>query len=504
MTAPLYQFYVKDAGTIRDDMLRTLRNMLINRGVPSPNVTPGSDYYGMAQAFGNEAAIAMANCQIMADQLMADTAVGSQLDRVAAVVGLARRKASTSIGVAINSSSATTVIVTGTQMLDATGLRYQVTTGGTYSNGDLVPVASVDTGAATNLAAGALLRWQTPPPFCATTMSVSSTGLVNGSDVEDDESFRARIFSRFQNFPSSGNWAYFANLATQSYPSIQAGFVYPAIQGPATFHVAVTAAPTATNKNRDVATATINGSVSPYIQGQSPEHAYSVITTVANTPVDVAIGLALPAAPTASPAGAGGGWIDGTPWPSVVSPGSQVTVSAVTSTTSFTVNASSAPTNGVSHIAWLSPINWQLYTATVLTATGSAGAYVVIIDTPFVGISAGHAIFPQSQNQATYVAAILGAFALMGPGEKTSNASALIRGYRHPLPSSAWQYSLGPTALRAMTNAGTEVLDAQFYYRSDGTTTVLGNAGLLTPQVPVSVANPPLIYVPRNVAFYAI
>lgn len=503
MTAPLYQFYVKDAGTIRDDILRTLRNALVARGVPSPNVTPGSDYYGMAQAFGNEAAMAMANCQIMADQVMADTAVGVQLDRGAAVVGLARRKPGSSIGLATNSSSATTVIVTGTQLLDAFGLRYQVTTGGTYNNGDLVPIASVDTGAATNLAASSLLRWQTPPPFCASTMSVSSLGLVNGSDVEDDESFRSRIFSRFQNFPSSGNWAYIANLATQSYPSIQAGFVYPAIQGPATFHVAVVAAPTATNKNRDVAAATLNANVIPYIQGQSPEHAFSVITTVTNTPVDVAIGLALPAAATASPPGAGGGWIDGTPWPTSTT--SLVTVTAVTSTTTFTVNAAVAPTQNVSHIAWLSPINWQLYTATVLSVpSGSPGAYQITIDTPFVGIAVGNAIFPQSQNQSSYVSAILVAFGLMGPGEKSTNASALVRGYRHPLPSSAWQYSVGPTMLRAMTNAGAEVFDAQFYYRSDGTSTVIGNAGLLTPQVPGSVTSSPLVYVPRNIALMPI
>ena len=502
MAAPLYQFYVKDAGTLRDDMLRTLRNMLINRGVASPNVTPGGDYYGLAQAIGNEAAMAMANCQIMADQLMVDTAAGAQLDRVATIVGLTRRRAGSSLGFAINSASATTVIVTGAQLLDATGLRYQVTTGGTYFNADLVPVASLDTGSTTNLATGSLLRWQTPPPFCASTMSVSAPGLVNGSDAEDDETFRARIYSRFQNFPSSGNWAYFANLATQSYPSVQAGYVYPAIQGPATYHVAVTAAPTLTNKNRDVATATINGYVSPYIQGQSPEHAFSVITTVTNTPVDASFGLALPAAPTASPAGAGGGWLDGSPWPTSTT--SLVTVSAVTSTTSFTVTSATLPTIGVSHIAWLSPINWQLYTALVTAVSGTTGAYVITIDTPFVGIAIGHAIFPQSQNQATYVSAILGAFALMGPGEKTTNASALIRGYRRPVPASSGQSALGPTALRAMTNSGTEVYDAQFYYRSDGTTTVVGNAGLLTPQVPASVSSPPLIFVPRNIGIYPI
>lgn len=503
MTAPLYTFYVKDGGTIRDDMLRTLRNMLVNRGVPSPNMTPGSDYYALAQAVAGEVAVGMMNCQTMVDQLMPDTAQGAQLDRVATIVGLSRRKPGGSLGFVINSTSSPTVIITGANLLDNTGLRYQVTTGGTYGNGDLIPIAAIDTGAATNLVTAALLRWTTPPPFCATTVSVSSPGLANGSDAEDDESFRYRIYARFQNFPAAGNWAYAATLATQSYPSVQGAAVYPAIQGPATFHVAVWAAPTATNKNRDLAASTVNGIVGPYIQGQYPEHAFSLITTVTNTPVDVAIGLALPAATTASPPGAGGGWIDGTPWPASVNAGALVL--SVASSTQFTINAQVPPTPGVTHISWISPINWQTYTAIVTQpATGSSGAYTVTIDTPFIGLAAGNLIFPQSANQANYVAAILGAFALMGPGEKSTNASALIRGFRHPLPNAAWQYSVGPTMLRAMTNSGTEVFDAQFYLRYDGTTTLTTNTGLLTPQVPGVVTGNPLIYTPRNLAFYPI
>jgi uncharacterized phage protein gp47/JayE len=303
MAAPLYQFFVPDAGTMRDDWLRTVRNGLIQRGVPNPNVTPGSDYYVMAQGFANEAAVAMANCVLKADELMPDTATGTALDRIAASVGLSRRAAAGSIGPAIFSASAASVVTTGSQLIDSTGLRYAVTTGGTYSNGDTIPVAAVDTGAATNLAAGSSLRWQSPPAFASTTMLVGTGGLTNGTDADDDESFRGRLYGRLQTFPAGGNWQYVAQVAEGSSSSVQKSFVYPAIQGPATLHVAVVASPTSTNKNRDVAASTVTGVVSPFVQGQLPEHAFSVITTVANVGADVSIGLSLPAATTASPAG---------------------------------------------------------------------------------------------------------------------------------------------------------------------------------------------------------
>ena len=502
MTATLYQFFVPDAGSIRDSWLRTLRNGLIARGVANPNVTPGSDYYVMAQAFANEAAVGMANCVLKADELMPDTATFTALDRVATPIGLSRRAASGSLGLIVYSASATSVVTTGSVLLDSAGLRYQVSTGGTYNNGDLIPIAAIDTGSATNLATGSTLRWIAPPAFASTNALVNAGGLTNGVDGEDDETFRNRIYARLQTFPAGGNWQYVATIAEASSPSVQKAFVYPAIQGAATLHVAVVAPPTTTNKNRDVATATIAGSVSPNVQGQIPEHAFSLITTVANVPVDVGIGLALPAATTASPPGVGGGWLDGSPWPASITVGALVT--AVTSTTQFTVNAQILPTLGVTHIAWLSPLTWTITNAIVTAVSGSSGAYTITIDTPMVGIATGNLIFPQSSNQATYITALLAFFALMGPGEKTTNASALIRGFRHPTPLSIWPYSLGPACLKAMTNSGSEVADAQFYLRYDGTATITGTAGILTPQVPGSVSSPPNIYVPRNIGLYPI
>jgi len=507
--AQLGEFVVKDAITVRDDILRTIKNGLIKQGVTQPKVGPNSDWFIIATALGNELAVVQANAIVKADQQMPDSAVAADLKRIATLLDLEKQKAAGSIGNVTITTSATSPIVTGAQLTDAAGLRFEVTVGGNYVSGASVPIRAVDTGFDTNHAAGDTLRWVSSPPFCDGNTTVATGGLVNGIDDEDDEVLRARVLAVFQNPPGAGNWEHVAEIAEESSASVQKAFVCPAVQGPSTLHVAVCAAPTETSKSRVVATATMNGTVEPFIKGKLPTHAHVVVTTVTDISADVAIGLSLPEAPTASPPGPGGGWTNGTPWPSVDGVNYfRVTVGAVVGSTEFTLDARTAPTPNVSRIAWISTIDWTLKTALVTAFTGSAGLYAITIDNPFTGIAAGAYIWPECQNAQTYVDALLQAFALMGPGEKTSNASALVRGFRHPPPSSSWPYAIGPAMLRAISDSGAEVLDTTFLHRTyqgAGPTDVkTGSGGVLAPVVAGSVTSPPNQFVPRHLGFFRI
>lgn len=504
--AELLNFVVKDAISIRDDVLRTIKNGLIRRGVSNPNVSPGSDWFVLATALGNELAVVGANAVVKADEQMPDSATGDGLGRIAEILGLTKQAAAGSVGFVDIVASATSPIPTGQELLDANGLRYRVTVGGNYANGATVPVEAVDSGAATNKAEGDILRWKVSPPFCDEKVTVGAGGLVNGIDAEDDEALRARVLAVFQNPPGSGNWEHCAELAEEADARVQKAFVYPAALGPSTLRVAVTAAPTLSSKLRDVASAVLSGTVEPYAKGKLPEHAHIEVTTVENVECDVAFGLSLPEAPTANPPGPGGGWLNGAPWPA---PNGLTTyraeVTAVASSTEFTVDAATAPSPGVSRVAWLSPLDWRLYTALVTSFSGAPGAYVINIDTPFTGISVGSLIWPECQNARVYCETALAQFALMGPGEVTSNASALARGFRHPIPASGWPMSLAPHLLNALAKAHDELLSAQFFHRAAvGHAPVLGAAGQLTPNVPASISSPPKQLVPRHLAFYRI
>jgi uncharacterized phage protein gp47/JayE len=510
-TAPLYQFVTKTPVQRRDDILRVLKVGLQSLGIPNPNVGPGSDYWILATGIANELSVVDANTTLLADQLMPDTAAGAQLDRILAIYGQARRAAQGSIGVVQLQTNQTSgvPIPAGQQLTDTSNLRYQTVVSGTYGSAypnNIVSIQAVDVGFATNHANGDRLRWVEAPPFSDQFAIVGTPGgadgLSNGSDSEanDDETPRARLLALLagQTAPMAGNWAHVAMLCAQSSPRVQAGFVYPAAQGPASMHFAVTA-PIArnaqgaiTSMNRDVDATTLNNVVVPYVQGLLPEHVAVTGTTVTNQNTDIAIVLSLPSAPNASPAGPGGGWLDGTPWPSSISGTTPVTVTSTVDTQHFTVNATTAPIVGASHIAWLSPSNWTLYTANVTAVSGSSGSYNLTLDTPMPGISNGNYIWPQSANQQIYVNALLQAFGLMGPGEKDASF-AFNRDFRHPQPSVVWPYSLGGPILRALTNAGPEVFSASFIYQLAS-----------TPTVPGTITSPPNILVPRNVAFYAV
>lgn len=489
--AGLATIVVKDWQTIRDDILRTFRNGMIQAGLQDPNVTPGSDEYIRATAIARELAVAQSNALFAVEQYMPDRATGDDLARWGTVVGLSKRPAVGSNGNVVLSSSTTTVVPLGAELLDGSGLRYRVTVGGSYADEAEIPIESIDVGKDTLHDANDVLRWVSAPAFAEENALVAAGGLTDGAEAEDDETFRTRILERMANPPSAGNPQHLAELAEESSASVQKAFVYPAIQGPGSVHLAVAGRPSDTVKDRDLPSTIYTNVVDAYVQGKTGLHVDVTTTSVTNQAVDVAIYLTLPSAPTASPPGPGGGWLDGSPWPRL-SGLSKVTVTAVTSSTVFTVDSNSvAPTAGVSRIAWLSPYDWTLRTATVVSYTGAGPTYVLTIDTPFVDIAVGCYIWPQCTNQQEYVDAFLAHMALMGPGEKTANATLLVRSYRHPVPQLEWPYSLDARLLRAISDVGDEVLDSSYSYRS-----------ATTPTVPAAVTDAPSILTPRHAAFY--
>lgn len=491
--ATVGEFYIKTADEIRDDGLRTLKAGLIRAGISNPNVAPGSDYYLLFQAIADELEPLYANLQIKADQQMPDTATGEELDRWLAAVNLTRREAAGSTGNVTLTCSATTTIVVDTELLDGAGLRYKVSVGGIYANGATVPIEAIDTGTDTNLAAASVLRWVTAPPYCAETVVVASGGLTGAADAEDDDTARRRLLRKLGTPPGSGNWSHVVEIAEASSPMVQAAWCYPSLQGAGTVHVAVAAIPSETNKTRAISSTTVTNIIDPYISGLMPEHADITVTTVSDSNTDVAIYLGLPASPSAPVPGPGGGWLDGTPYPRPISGEYFCDVTAVTSTTVFKLSSNAAPTAGASRICWLSPYDWNLYTATVLSVSGPSPAneWTITIDKPFTGIAVGCHISPACANAQKYFDAILQSFALMGPGEKSDDATVVARAYRRPTPQSQWPYSLGPEMLKALTDSGDEVMSADYAYRSQTTPTAIA-AG--------SETDPPNILVPRHIS----
>jgi type IV secretory pathway VirB2 component (pilin) len=511
----LYTYQTKTPQQVHDDGLRTTRNGLIGIGVTNPNTGPNSDYDKIWTAIGNEIAVGQANGTIMADQLMPDTAAGTYLDRWLALLKLSRLPASGSHGVVtVSLMVPSTLIPTGAQLTDTAGLRYQVSTGGAYANESQVPVQAIDTGSATDHANGDVLTWTNPPPFAAATVTVgtpgATDGLVDGNDSEvgQDEAPRNRLFNVLQNPPTGGNWAQVSSWGAQAAPGVVSlCSVYPALLGPSTTCVAVSAVVnlgpltsggsfSANSFSRVVPSALVSAQIVPYIIGKDPEHAYITGLSTADSPCDVALQLDLPSAPTASPAGPGGGWIDAAPWPP--SNGSDgVRITGITTSRIITVNATTTtpPVAGGTHVSWVSPDDWEIHDALVLAFTGSSGAWVLTLDTPLPNVVTDTYVFPSSTNQDVYLAALLGAFATMGPGEWTNNVTILQRGFRHPIPTLVAPSAMGATQLSAVIRSSVEVEDAQYIFRT-ATTPPL-------PAGPVG-SNPPFVFTPGTLGWYPV
>lgn len=505
MATTLETLTLKTQEQVRDDYLRTYRNALIKRGISNPDVSQGTEIFQKATALAQQIWVATNGVPAAANAQMPDSALGDDLVRVAAIYKLSPRPAGPSSGPLVLSATINTPIAIpqGAQLLDPSGLSYQVTVAGNYTNGDTVfpiPISSVDSGADTNLPAGTVMRWVAPPPFVNPTAVVGAGGLTGGVDAEDIEGLRARLLQKLQSPPNGVNWPTTVQAAEDSSTQVQKAFAYPACNGPSTTHLAVVRAPTPTNKNRDVDSLVLSNEIVPAVIASFPEFAEVVVTTVQNYEVDVTFGLSLPASTKASPAGPGGGWLDGNPFPVPDYDGTNdfCAVTSVGSSTLIRVPSEVPPTIG-GQVCWLSRDDWEFRSAKIVSFTEPGpGLYQISLDTPFissngVSVAVGDYIFPHAENMDTYISAILTGFASLGPYEKTNSVSLLPRAYRRPIAATSWYSRLQAPFLRNLSNAGEEVADVSYLYRS-----------ATTPPLPTAITDGPYILVPRRIAIYPI
>jgi len=487
----MVDFTVKTAEEIRDDILRTYEAGLLRIGVPNPNVGPGSDLYILAQAIGNQLEVAMANCQVQADNLLPDTATDEAISRWLDIYGLSLREAAGARGSVIFETTATTYVSLYTELVDDIGLRYRVTVAGYYSDNSSIPIEAIDTGADTNHESGDVLRWVSPPPFASQTVTVATGDLTGGVDEETQATAYERLRTFLRNPPSSGNASHVATWAEESSSLVQKAFVYPTTFGPGSNFVSVAGYATDVSKSRQVDGLIVTNTVKPYIEGKGAAPVDVVVSSAVDVPFNLSMALTLPSSPKASPPGPGGGWTDGSPWPQLISKTYvSVLASPTPTSTQFAVDAETLPIEGVTQICWLSPTDWKTYQATVTKVTGTAGNCVITIDQAFSGITAGHTISPNAVNAETYFDAIVEHFASLGPGEIFSSTHPRFgRAFRHPPPSQGWPYRVDAQLLKAVVSSSDEVMDASYLYRTS-------SAG------PSAVAGVPTIYVPNNIAFY--
>jgi len=414
--------------TREEQKARTLRDIAF-RGPTGLDTSQGTQPDIDADLVADVAVPMHANIRRAGWNLVLATCEGAALEEHGRIAGLAspyRRPAVGASG-AVNVDAATLggTILAGTEIREPnTGNRYQATTTGLYLNGAPCPIVGVDTGTGTNLDVDAVLEWTSPPPGIGPKASVADDGtgegLTGGRGAETDEELRARIISRRANPPASGNDAAVQDAAESCpYVSVEKAFTYPAANGPGTYNLVFTKRPSSVGGDRipsGIEIALVDG----WVRQQFPYDDSLTTIQIAPEDVDVVIGVDWRSDVP--------GWVDAAPFPKYLSGTSAIRVTAVTSSTSFTLgNVSTSYGSAGTLSAGKTIAFWdeaaQLFRRKkVLSVTGS-GPWVVTVDTT-LGISdtsyapiVGQRAMPWSDSLDTLSVPVLEYFDGIGPGQ---------------------------------------------------------------------------------------
>lgn len=607
---PLTAFQAPSFNQILQALLNDYRALTTFYGY-NLSVDPGSEIYLRFSAMAGQMSVLYQLMNTLTNSKIVDTATGQDLDRVANAFGLQRRSATSATGFVGLATSVPQTLIAGTTLTGPNSLQYQVSTTGVYNNGQNVPIRSVDTGVQANLAIGNIMTWTSPQPNMQSTCLVS-IAITGGANTEDDDTLRSRIYLTLQSPPQMGNDQQVITVAGSVDGIIQQAFVYSNFNGAGTQLVALTGYQTTSYVGRDIPHLQFDGYAKPYgvlqlqpglvlqnvganngplsfgayntytsytknlgqnlssdtsaIYGQLPgtiANPYAtVITTVNNTPSDIAAVLTLPYPVGAGTNGFGNGWEDFTPWPNPdgyyvkdgyckvtavqgvnTTVGGQtgfgITVKAPSSGTFHTnppftsslTYSNNTPVPGTTHIQWVNrsdvqDTGWLVVTATILGAQDNGNdTWNIVLDTPLVfgtggtdfygsqaiwtdgyehaGVAVGDFIFPASVNAQNYLNTLMQQYALLGPGQVTSSQGLLTLGAsRYPSANAQFPNVMGVQVERALVSNNNEVYAASV--NSSGFT---GNAPNLasaynTAYTQPAVNAPPNIFVPRNLGFY--
>lgn len=365
---------------------------------------------------------------------------GAALDEWGEGLGYPRLAAVGGSGfVEISASVGGTTILAGDEIKDkATGLRFQCSATGLYTDGAPVPISGIDTGPATNLPAGittsggqflpTTLTWTSPRPGCNADATVvqqlDGSGLSGGHDAEDDGTYFARLSSILANPPASGNDAeYQATIAKTPGVAAEQGFTYPAINGSGSMGIAFTIRPTSPGSGR-IPNGTQIAAVLAYVQSQMPADDGIFAATLTGVSVDVVLKVSwTPTAPS---------WADTSPWPAYYSiSGQAIVVQSATDATHFVLKSANSVYTAIAQpvpgqtLAFYDHNAQKFRRKRILTVTGT-GPWTIVCDitngvsdlsyTPAVSQRVG----PWSDSLDDLALPVVSYFDTLGPGEQVS------------------------------------------------------------------------------------
>ncbi|EOC3267161.1 baseplate J/gp47 family protein [Salmonella enterica subsp. enterica serovar Montevideo] len=227
-------FITKDLATIRDDLLRDLKNLL-----PDADISEDSDFYARASSVASVAEGLYQHQSWIVRQIFPDTADSEYLLLHARTRGLSKRAATSAEGISLITGAVGSTLSAGSTIqgddVSCTTLEDITLT----ANTGTVKVRASLSGTAGNISAPVAAELVSAPAGINSRVTIQT--LTGGTDEETDASLLARLLDIIRRPPAGGNkydyrrWALECNGVTGAY-------VYPLRRGLGTVDIAITSA----------------------------------------------------------------------------------------------------------------------------------------------------------------------------------------------------------------------------------------------------------------------
>jgi hypothetical protein len=455
------EFPLKNKDEWRDLICRNVSNR--NSDI---DVAEGSYIYVLASAFGESLAVQGLAARALArsiplDELSEEETQKQYGDRLPQILE------TNSFGVVeIETAGVGTTILVGDELTDNDSKQrfvVTITDPTLYTNGQRVPVRSVDPGSGTSVAIGKRLNWSTLRSGCYAMATVvdggDGLGIAGGRAKESLDEWHSRIRDMKANPAINENEAAIIGLIEDSTGrtlsngqvtsghgvSVEKGFVYPAILGTGTCGVTFLVKTDYWFRSRIPSSGDITTVLTYATNGVLPAGLgadFSLVPVVAiEQPVTEMLSISLDST--------GPQWANFTPWPAYSSVADRLIISSSASATSFVIRKASfgsyaglaQPAAGTV-IGVLDASTGLMKRKTVLSVSGT-GPWTITVnpdstlsDTSFVPVT-GTTVSPWSDALQQVAEAAGKSIAKMGPGEITIYPPGDGRKMKRcPMPSS--------------------------------------------------------------------
>ena len=449
----------------RDEIKRRwLRDSSIRN--PSADTGPGTEPDIAASVFADQMSAGYANAQRIAGNTTLDGMDDTALETELGYYGVGWPQAVGSQGfVEVTASSTGGNILAGDEAREpVTKLRFIAAISKSYDDGEDCQLIAVDTGPATNLAAGTRLNWSSPRPgigaSCVIVAQSNGEGFSGGRDKATGAEVKELIRSLRADPAASGNDAQIRQCVKRC-PGLQVEevFTFPCTLGPGSTGVCFTLKPAQPGASR-IPNAVEIASAMAWLRGQMPGSDGLFPMLIIEVTHDLAFNLRW-AAGAAS-------WYDGAPWPAyfAVAPGAgsgRVRISAATDSTHFVIETSNAdyttcgdPAVGQT-LGVFDRLHGVFKRKTIRSPVGGGGPWTIVCETlnavsdiEYVPV-VGQMVIPWSDSLDQLVVPIIAHFDGLGPGEQqVTFFDDGGRQRRYPLDPRYWPHDIGTRIFRGL------------------------------------------------------